>query len=91
MKFEIAEGVALDSATQIEKIVSDFNADMDNLNNILTHQIDEGIQTDWAQTVKNNWVQYYNNDIENTKTEMLESARDLEKAVEAWKAYNSGS
>lgn len=90
MKFEIAEGVALDSVSQIEKIVTDFNADMDTLNNILTHQIDEGIQTDWAQLVKSNWTQYYNNDIENTKSEMLASAKNLENAVTAWKQYNRG-
>lgn len=90
MQLEIAEGVALDTASNIERIVSSFNADMDRLNTILTSKINEGIQTQWADEVKSNWQTYYTSDIETIKEEMLNSATNLKKAVDAWVAYNKG-
>lgn len=87
---DIEPGAALENASEIKNIVNNIYQDMDELNTIITQNIDSSIQTDWARTLKENWTKYYNTDIPTTGEEMKLSAQNLETAVAEWKRYNQG-
>lgn len=96
MNIEIQPGAALDSAKEIDKIVSDMTEAMDQLNDIINTKMGEvgsgkPISTNWAGEVANNWKNYYSTDIPDTMEQMKLSATNLRKAVDASISYSNGN
>lgn len=89
MNLTINTNAALDDAAQINTIVAEMEEDMATLNSAITENIPEGIQTDWSDTVRNNWEGYYTADVPETMQNMKESANNLKKAVDQALAYNN--
>jgi hypothetical protein len=89
LNIEIMPGAALDSASEIESIVSQIKSDMEELNTIFT-QTAPGMQLEWAETVRSNWESYYNADVPQAMDDMKKSAHNLQIAVETAKQLNQG-
>lgn len=89
MDIEIMPGAALDSASEIENIVTQIKSDMEELNTIFT-QTAPGMQLEWAETVRSNWQNYYNADVPEAMENMKKSAHNLQAAVEVAKQLNQG-
>ena len=87
MELEIREGAALDDAYQIEEIVKTIQKDMQELDSVFK-KTEEGLQLDWAETVRANWKNYLNTDIPEAMAEMTLSAQNLKRAVEASTGYS---
>ena len=77
----IRPGAATEDAAQIDKIISDIEEDMENLNSIIQQTIPNDIETAWSETVKSNWDKYYKSDIPETMAEMKMSATNLRTAI----------
>ena len=85
----IRTGAATDDAQQIYSIVEGISQDMETLNDAIRSTISEGsLQTDWSDTVRDNWNRTYNNSIPEAMEEMKLSAKNLEKAVQEALAYS---
>lgn len=89
LNIEIQTGAALDSASEVESIVSKIKHDMEELDTIFT-QTAPGMQLEWADTVRQNWQSYYNADIPAAMDDMIKSAHNLQAAVEAAKQISQG-
>lgn len=85
----IKTGAATDDAQQIYAIVNGISEDMQTLDEAIRSTVCEGtLQTDWSDTLKDNWTRTYNNSIPEAMEEMKLSAKNLEKAVQEALAYS---
>lgn len=83
MNLTINTGAALEDATQIDSIVSQIQEDMQTLDKAIKQNIPGVIDTDWANTLKDNWNKYYSADVPAAMEDMKLSASNLRRAVEA--------
>ena len=89
MNLTIKPGAALDDAQQIEAIVATIDQSMQTLNNVINKTIPSGIETNWSEEVKNNWTNYYSNDIPEAMATMQLSAKNLKMAVDQAVSYSN--
>ena len=89
MNIEVNTNAALDDAKEIDQIVNDMTADMEELNGKMDKLIPNEIQTNWSETVKSNWKSYYSSDIPETMEDMKLSASNLRQAVENALQYSN--
>lgn len=87
----IDTSASLEDAKQIESIVTQIKSDMETLNAGITSNIPEPVRTDWAETLLENWQQYYTADVPEAMDSMIASARNLELAVENAIKYSTES
>lgn len=88
MNVTINTGAALDDASQIENIVSSLSEDMETLNKAIKDTIPAGIQTQWSETLSDNWNKYYTADIPNALAEMKLSASNIQMAVQTTEEFS---
>lgn len=88
MNITINPGAATDDAAQIDSIVKTMQESMATLDSALKATIPDGIQTTWAQTVRENWESYYTADVPQAMEDMKQSAANLRLAVEQAMAYD---
>ena len=88
MNVTINTGAALDDAAQIESIVSNLASDMETLDKAVRDTIPSGIQTQWSETLSDNWSKYYTADIPNALEDMKKSASNIQMAVQETEAYS---
>ena len=88
MNITIMPGAATEDAAQIDSIITDMESDMQQLDAAIKSTIPDGIQTDWSETVRGNWENYYNADIPSAMADMKLSAANLRLAVEQALAYS---
>jgi hypothetical protein len=85
----IKTGAATEDAQQIYAIVNGISEDMQTLDEAIRSTVCEGtLQTDWSDTLKDNWTRTYNSSIPEAMEEMKFSAKNLEKAVQEALAYS---
>lgn len=89
MNLTIRPGAALQDATQVDTIVNQIREDMKTLNDVITSIIPMEIQTNWSGELLNNWVRYYNSEVDSSLEEMTESATNLRTSVEKVLQYSS--
>ncbi len=89
MNLTIKPGAATDDAAQIQKIVSDIETSLDELNQKITGNIPSGVDTDWSEEVLNNWNTYYSADVPQALADMTLSATNLNNAVDAALKYSN--
>ena len=81
---------ALDDAKSIDTIIGDIDNEMSQLDNAIKSTIPDGIRTDWAEKVRQDWQSYYNESIPNAMVAMKSSASNLRQAVDAAVRYGRG-
>lgn len=89
MNLTVNTNAALEDAKQIDQIVNDMTADMEELNGKIDRLIPADIETNWSDTVKSNWKNYYSSDIPETMDDMKLSASNLRQAVENSLQYSN--
>lgn len=82
MKLTINTEAALEDAAQIDSIVNDIAESMSELNKVITANIPDGIDTTWSKKVRENWENYYKQDVDEAMAGMKLSATNLRLAVE---------
>lgn len=88
MNLTILPGAATEDATQIDKIVTEMQQQMDELNATIKRDIPDGVETTWSNTVRENWEGYYGADIPEAMEAMKLSAANLRLAVEQALQYD---
>ncbi len=88
MNITITPSAATDDAVQIDTIVKNMEASMKQLDETIKSTIPEGIQTEWSETVRENWESYYRADVPAAMEDMRKSAENLKLAVEKALAYS---
>lgn len=90
MNVTINPGAALDDAQEIESIVSKMKVSMEDLDKNISSAIEVGIvNVKWAETLLDNWRVYKESDVPEAMNQMLLSAANLKKAVDAVIAYSN--
>ncbi len=84
---KIQEGAATETAAEIKNIVQSIEKTMEDLDGIFKKTA-AGMELAWADDLRNDWTRYFNNDIPATMADMLKSAENLNKAVDAAIAYS---
>ena len=82
MNIKINPGAATEDAAQIDSLVQTIEESMQTLDSALKSTIPDGIQTDWSEIVKSNWVNYYTADVPAAMEDMKLSAANLRVAVQ---------
>lgn len=90
MNITINTGAATEDATQIDSIIKQIEQDMQTLDAAIKKNIPDGVQTNWSDTVRSNWEQYYSADIPDAMAQMSMSASNLRLAVEKALTYSQG-
>lgn len=90
MNITIKPGAATDDAAQIDSIIKQIEQDMQTLDAAIKKNIPDGVQTNWSETVRSNWEQYYSADIPDAMAQMSMSASNLRLAVEKALTYSQG-
>ena len=90
MNITIAPGAAIEGATKIDDIVSKMQESMKLLDGVIKSTIPDGIQTTWAEAIRQDWEKYYTSDILSAIKELSLSADNLRLAVEQALQYNQG-
>ncbi|MBQ3435631.1 MAG: hypothetical protein IJH13_01270 [Bacilli bacterium] len=90
---EINTQEALDDAQNIVNIVNDVNAAMEELDGVVRKNVGgegsgKAISTEWGGELLQEWTRIFDNDIPVVKSEMTESAQNLEKAVQGATQYS---
>lgn len=88
MNITILPGAATEDVKQIEEIVRKIDSDMQKLDEVIKKLIPNGIETQWSQELRDNWEHFYSNDVKESMGEMMESAVNLQRAVDAALEYN---
>lgn len=88
MNVTINTSAALDDAAQIENVVTRLTDDMATLNQAIKDTIPAGIQTEWSETLSDNWNKYYTADIPNAMEEMKVSASNIQMAVQTTEDFS---
>lgn len=88
MNVTINTAAALDDAAQIENVVTRLTDDMATLNQAIKDTIPAGIQTEWSETLSDNWNKYYTADIPNAMEEMKVSASNIQMAVQTTEDFS---
>ena len=68
MLLDINENASLQDASEIDEIVETIERSMEELAQTIRATIPDGIQTDWSETLKSNWDQYYTKSAKNLRT-----------------------
>lgn len=89
MNITITPGAATDDAAQIDKIVSDIEANLETLDAAIKRNIPNGVQTTWSDEVRNNWETYYSADVPAAMADMKLSATNLRMAVDQALKYSN--
>lgn len=87
MNLKINPGAATDTALGIQKIVEEIEEDMKQLD-LFFKKTEEDIKFDWADKLRENWSHYFQNNIPEVMADMLQSAKNLNTAVEEVLAYS---
>jgi hypothetical protein len=82
MNIKINPGAATEDAAQIDSLVQTIEESMQTLDSAIKSTIPDGIQTDWSEIVKSNWVNYYTADVPAAMEDMKLSAANLRVAVQ---------
>ena len=82
MNIKINPGAATEDAAQIDSLVQTIEESMQTLDSAIKSTIPDGIQTDWSEIVKSNWVNYYKADVHAAMEDMKLSAANLRVAVQ---------
>ena len=90
MNITIKPGAATEDAAQIDSIIKQIEQDMQTLDAAIKKNIPDGVQTNWSETVRSNWEQYYSADIPDAMAQMSMSASNLRLAVEKALTYSQG-
>ncbi len=90
MNITIKPGAATEDAAQIDSIINQIEQDMQTLDAAIKKNIPAGVQTNWSDTVRSNWEQYYSADIPDAMAQMSMSASNLRLAVEKALKYSQG-
>ena len=88
MLLDINENASLNDAAEIDEIVETIERSMDELARAIRATIPDGIQTEWSETLKSNWDQYYTADVPEAMEEMKKSAKNLRTAVQNASAFS---
>jgi len=88
MNLTINPGAATEDARQIDSIVASITQDMETLDAAIKRNIPNGIETDWSDTVRKNWENYYKSDVPEAMSQMHASATNLRAAVDQALAYS---
>lgn len=88
MNVTINTSAAVDDAAQIENVVTRLTDDMATLNQAIKDTIPAGIQTEWSETLSDNWNKYYTADIPNAMEEMKVSASNIQMAVQTTEDFS---
>lgn len=88
MNVTINTSAALDDAAQIENVVTRLTDDMATLNQAIKDTIPAGIQTEWSETLSDNWNKYYTADIPSALEEMKLSASNIQMAVQTTEDFS---
>lgn len=86
----INPNAALEDASSIDTIVENIDKEMSELDSIIKSTIPDGIRTDWADKVRQDWQSYYNESIPEAMAAMKASATNLRAAVEKAIQYSRG-
>lgn len=81
MNITIKPGAATEDALQIDSIIEEMTASMEELNEVIKSVIPAGVETDWSEDVLNNWNTYYGSNVPETLEEMKLSSANLRLAV----------
>ena len=65
------------AAQELKNLIQEIGTDMDDLYETFNGLIPAEIQFDWAETLRDDWEAYKNNDIENALHELSESVGNL--------------
>lgn len=79
---KVNPNAALDDAQHIDTIIGDIDKEMSELDGIIKSTIPDGIRTDWAEKVRQDWQSYYNESIPEAMAAMKASATNLRLAVD---------
>lgn len=90
MNITIMPGAAIEDAQKIDDIIEKIKDDMNVLDQAIRSTIPDGIQTTWAESLRSNWENYYNEEIPNALEDMKLSAENLKIAVEKALKYDQG-
>ena len=82
MNIKINPGAATEDAAQIDSLVQTIEESMQTLDSAIKSTIPDGIQTNWSEIVKSNWVNYYTADVPAAMEDMKLSAANLRVAVQ---------
>jgi len=88
MNLTILPGAATEDVKEIESIVNSIDQSMTELNDVISRNIPQGVDTDWSNELLSNWTKCYNNSVQNAMEGMRLSAKNLQMAVDAALEYN---
>lgn len=89
MNVTLNPNAAMDGASQIDKIVSDIDVAIQELDAVMKRNIPERVETTWSETVLSNWNRYYTGDVPAAMDAMKLSATNLRMAVDAVLKYSN--
>ena len=80
---------AKEGAKNILDIVEAIRRTMDELDNAVKNNIPNKVETQWSDTLRSNWQNYYTGDIPEVMAGMRTSATNIQTAVRAAEAYSN--
>lgn len=89
MNITINTGAATEDALQIDKLVDDMAAEMEELDRAIKNTIPAGIETAWSDTLRSNWESYYKADVPAAMADMKLSASNLRAAISQALGYSN--
>ena len=88
MNITIVPGKAEEDVREIELIIDNIDKSMQELDEIIRRLIPERLETEWSNSLKENWTTYYNNSVQGAMEGMMQSAISLKNAVDAAMEYS---
>ena len=88
MNLTILPEAALDDASSIDTIVAEISNSLEILDRVVKDNIPEHIETEWSVSLLENWIKYYNENIQNAMAGMSLSASNLKSAVDMAVKYS---
>lgn len=92
-EFRIKEGAALDSASNIDTIVSNIESSMEDLDILINNKMGgpgsgKELSTEWAQEFVDQYKRTKTTDVQNVMSEIKKSSGNLRAAVNAANQYS---
>lgn len=75
-------------ALDIDTIVENMQQHLAELEKVIKDNIPSGVDTDWSNELKDDWVNFYNGPVEDGMESLKASAKALRDAVQAALEYN---
>lgn len=88
MNITVNTDEAYQGVKDIKDVVQSMKEQMEILDNEFKKQIPTGINTNWSNEVLDKWTKYYGADVPAAMEAMLQSATNLQMAVEAAEQYS---